>query len=64
LWLTRAGMRLDRGRELPVLASRFLNELPRDEIQHYEVAKEEQLSGADMDAMADAFLAKFAAEEG
>jgi DNA helicase-2/ATP-dependent DNA helicase PcrA len=60
LFLTRAGMRLDRGRELPVIPSRFLDELPKDEIREYEVANEEQMSGADIDAMADAFLSKFA----
>jgi DNA helicase-2/ATP-dependent DNA helicase PcrA len=63
LYLTRAGMRLDRGRELAVQPSRFLQELPKGEIRDYDVASEEQLSGDQMDQMADAFLAKFVTEE-
>lgn len=63
LFLTRAQMRLDRGRELTVVPSRFLAELPEREIRNYEVANEEQMDGATIDAMADAFLSKFADPE-
>ncbi len=63
LFLTRAAMRRDRGRELAVIPSRFLAELPKQEIRDYEVASEEQLTGSDIDAMADAFLAKFASPD-
>jgi DNA helicase-2/ATP-dependent DNA helicase PcrA len=59
LYLTRAAVRLDRGRELPVIPSRFLKELPTEEIKDYEITSEEQMSGDQMDALADAFLAKF-----
>ena len=60
--LCRAETRIDRGRELPVKPSRFLDELPGS-VQDYDLTKEERLTVDKMDAMANAFLAKFAESE-
>ncbi len=57
LWLTRAAARLDRGRELPRMPSRFLSELPDGGVRRYEIANEEILSSDSIDKMAEAFLA-------
>jgi DNA helicase-2/ATP-dependent DNA helicase PcrA len=56
LWLTRGAARLDRGRELPRMPSRFVEELPSEHVRTYEISKEEELSSAAIGAMADAFL--------
>jgi DNA helicase-2/ATP-dependent DNA helicase PcrA len=60
LWITRAEARVDRGREMPTIRSRFLEELPPS-VRQYDITKEERLSADKMDEMANAFLAKFAA---
>jgi DNA helicase-2/ATP-dependent DNA helicase PcrA len=60
LRITRAGVRLERGREVEVIPSRFLEELP-DDVEHLEPAAE-QVSDEKMDAMADAFFAKFSGD--
>jgi superfamily I DNA/RNA helicase len=57
LWLVRAAMRLDRGRELPRPPSRFVEELPADSIRTYEIAAREELSSNAIGDMAAAFLA-------
>jgi DNA helicase-2/ATP-dependent DNA helicase PcrA len=56
LWLTRGAARLDRGRELPRMPSRFIEELPAEHVRVYEISKEEELSSDAIGAMADAFL--------
>jgi DNA helicase-2/ATP-dependent DNA helicase PcrA len=58
LWITRSAVRIDRGRELPRAASRFLEELPSEGIQHYVIEREEELSSQAIGDMADAFLAQ------
>jgi DNA helicase-2/ATP-dependent DNA helicase PcrA len=60
LFLTRAAVRSDRGREHAVTPSRFLLELPQDELTHCEPDRDERVDGARLDALADAFLAKYA----
>ena len=52
------GARLQRGAEIPCKPSRFLEELPTADLRVYEIAKEERLSGQDVQSMADAFLAR------
>lgn len=58
LYLTRAATRLERGAEVPRKPSRFLEELPEEDLQLYEIAREERLTGQDVQSMAEAFLAK------
>jgi len=58
LYLLRAATRLQRGAEIPCKPSRFLEELPSADLRVYEIAKEERLSGQDVQSMADAFLAR------
>ena len=58
LYITRAAMRLERGAEVPRKPSRFIEELSAPDLQIYEIAREERLSGADVQSMADAFLAR------
>jgi len=58
LYLLRAATRLQRGSEIPCKPSRFLEELSQQDLKVYEIAKEERLSGQDVQTMADAFLAK------
>ena len=58
LYLTRAATRLERGSEVPRKPSRFLEELPPEDTRVYEINREERLSGADVQTMADAFLAR------
>ena len=58
LYLLRAATRLQRGSEIPCKPSRFLEELSQQDLKVYEIAKEERLSGQDVQSMADAFLAK------
>lgn len=65
LYLTRSAHRVDRGREVEVMPSRFLGELPSDSpdaVRDYEVVKEEVLDQGQMDAMTDAFFEKFSSE--
>lgn len=57
LWLTRGAARIDRGKEVERPPSRFLEELPEDQVKIYDIDKEEELSSNDIGAMADAFLA-------
>lgn len=56
LWLSRGAARLDRGRELPRMPSRFLEELPSEGVRVYELSKEEELSSDAIGRMAEAFL--------
>lgn len=59
LWLTRAATRVDRGRELEVLPSRFIDELPDEDsgvIEQYDVRDQEKLSAQTMEELADAFM--------
>ena len=56
--ITRAAMRLERGAEVPRKPSRFIEELSAPDLHVYEIAREERLSGADVQSMADAFLAR------
>lgn len=58
LWITRPATKIERGSEEPVLASRFLKELPDDAIRNYRVDQEEQMSNDKIDSMAEAFLAR------
>ena len=64
LWLTRAASRVDRGRELEIRPSRFLDELPMDDpaaIETYDVREQEKLTTESMEAMASAFMDQLAA---
>jgi superfamily I DNA/RNA helicase len=56
LWLSRGAARLDRGRELPRMPSRFLEELPSEGVRAYELTSEEELSSDAIAKMAEAFL--------
>ena len=59
LWLTRAATRVDRGRELEIQPSRFLDELPGEDsgvIERYDVREQEKLSSDTMEELAGAFL--------
>lgn len=59
LWLSRSAGRIDRGREIPRVPSRFLEELPDDDnVTLYEIQKEEELTSDAIGAMADAFLSQ------
>ncbi len=62
LWITRAENRIHRLRNVEVKPSRFLEELG-DTVEVYDVTKEERLTPDKMDAMADAFFAKYASPE-
>jgi DNA helicase-2/ATP-dependent DNA helicase PcrA len=57
LWLTRGQARLERGRDVPKDPSRFLAELPQDELKVYEIRREEALTPEAIDALTAAFLA-------
>lgn len=61
LFLLRAASRVDRGRELPTVPSRFLEELPTEHIYAYDVQSEEQLDHDQMMAMAGDFLSRLEA---
>ncbi|MEE9386342.1 MAG: UvrD-helicase domain-containing protein [Nannocystaceae bacterium] len=63
LFLMRAAIRVDRGRESPTQPSRFLAELPPEHSQRYDVQQEEQLDHHQMMAMADDFLSRLAAQQ-
>ena len=58
LYIMRAATRLQRGAEIPCKPSRFIEELPEADLRVYEIAKQERLSGQDVQSMADAFLAR------
>lgn len=60
LWISRAEVRLERGREIEMAPSRFLEELPESNLQTYRVDQEEKLSPERIDALASAFLSKIA----
>ncbi|MBL4689688.1 MAG: UvrD-helicase domain-containing protein [Nannocystaceae bacterium] len=60
LWLTRGAGRIDRGREIERVPSRFLEELP-DTVHHYDINKEEELSSQDIGDIAGEFLSSIAA---
>ena len=64
LWLTRAATRVDRGRELEIRPSRFLDELPGEDsgvIELYDVRDQEKLTTETLDDLAGAFLSKLSA---
>jgi superfamily I DNA/RNA helicase len=64
LWLTRAATRVERGHELEVRPSRFLEELPDEAsgaIEQYDVRQQEKLSTETMEELAGAFLDQLAA---
>jgi superfamily I DNA/RNA helicase len=64
LWLTRAATRVERGHELEVRPSRFLEELPDEAsgaIEQYDVRQQEKLTPETMEALASAFLDQLAA---
>ena len=63
LWLTRAATRVDRGRELEILPSRFIAELPGEDsgvIEQYDVREQEKLTSETMEELAGAFLDQLA----
>ncbi|HLT34828.1 MAG TPA: 3'-5' exonuclease, partial [Enhygromyxa sp.] len=64
LWLTRAATRVDRGRELEIRPSRFLDELPAEDAgvtEHYDVREQEKLTTETMEELAGAFMSQLAA---
>jgi DNA helicase-2/ATP-dependent DNA helicase PcrA len=64
LWLTRAATRVERGHELEVRPSRFLEELPDEAsgaIEQCDVRQLEKLTTETMEALAGAFLDQLAA---
>jgi superfamily I DNA/RNA helicase len=64
LWLMRAATRVERGQELEVRPSRFLDELPDEAsgaIEQYDVRQREKLTTETMEALADAFMSQLAA---
>lgn len=64
LWLTRAATRVERGNEIEVRPSRFLDELPDEAsgvIEQYDVRQTEKLTTETMEALAGAFLDQLAA---
>jgi superfamily I DNA/RNA helicase len=64
LWLTRAATRVERGHELEVRPSRFLEELPDEAsgaIEQYDVRQQEKLTTETMEELAGAFLDQLAA---
>ena len=64
LWLTRAATRVDRGRELEIKPSRFIDELPDEAsgvIETYDVRDQEKLTTETMEELADAFLNQLSA---
>ncbi|MBC8069211.1 MAG: UvrD-helicase domain-containing protein [Deltaproteobacteria bacterium] len=63
LWLSRGNVRLDRGRELPRMPSRFLEELPEGGVRRYDLTSEEELSSDAIGKMAEAFLSMTRPEE-
>lgn len=58
LWITRAAARTDRGRNMPRAPSRFIEELPRDQVRLYDISSEEELSSEAIGDMAAAFLSQ------
>jgi superfamily I DNA/RNA helicase len=64
LWLTRAATRIERGHEVEVRPSRFLDELPDEAsgtIEQCDVRQLEKLTTETMEALAGAFLDQLAA---
>jgi DNA helicase-2/ATP-dependent DNA helicase PcrA len=64
LWLMRAATRIERGQELEVRPSRFLDELPPADsgaIEQYDVRQREKLTTETMEALAGAFMDQLAA---
>ncbi|MBL9104578.1 MAG: UvrD-helicase domain-containing protein [Myxococcales bacterium] len=61
LYIMRAATRLERGSAVPRKPSRFLAELPDADIKHYDIGTAERLSGADVQTLADEFLARLGA---
>lgn len=63
LWLTRAATRVDRGRELEVLPSRFIDELPELDsgvLEQVDLRDQDKLSTETMEELADAFMNQLA----
>lgn len=63
LWLTRASTKIDRGRELEVKPSRFLDELPDDPsvVELYDAREQEKLTTETMEELASAFMSQLQA---
>ncbi|MGH1346771.1 MAG: ATP-dependent helicase [Nannocystales bacterium] len=58
LWLCRSKNRVERGRTVTREPSRFIEELPEDGIEVYDIDSEEEMTSDAMDDMASAFLSK------
>ncbi len=58
LWLCRSNHRVDRGKTVPRDPSRFIEELPDDGIETYDISDEEELSSDAIGDMAAAFLSQ------
>ncbi|EDM75117.1 UvrD/REP helicase [Plesiocystis pacifica SIR-1] len=64
LWMTRAATRVDRGRELEIKPSRFLDELPEPDsgvIEHNDTRETEKLTTETMEELASAFMSQLQA---
>ncbi len=63
LWLTRSTTRIDRGRELELKPSRFLDELPDDPrvIETYDAREQDKLTSETMEELANAFMSQLQA---
>ena len=58
LWLCRSTHRVERGKTVPRDPSRFIEELPDEGVELYDIASEEELSSDAMGDMAAAFLSQ------
>ena len=58
LWLCRSKHRVERGKTVPRDPSRFIEELPDEGIELYDISSEEEMTSDAMDDMAAAFLSK------
>ncbi|MEM6292213.1 MAG: UvrD-helicase domain-containing protein [Myxococcota bacterium] len=58
LWLCRSTHRVDRGKTVPREPSRFIEELPEDGIEVYDISSEEELTSDAIGDMAAAFLSQ------
>ncbi len=58
LWLCRSTHRVDRGKTVPREPSRFIEELPEDGIEIYDISSEEELTSDAIGDMAAAFLSQ------
>ena len=58
LWLCRSTHRVERGKTVPREPSRFIEELPEDGIELYDISSEEELTSDAIGDMAAAFLSQ------